>query len=224
MKPEILAEDFSEIEVSYQSREWQPSQEEIREDIDKEMEELEEEGWYNGKLYRLQDHELSDGTLYLRLQDTDYASYSATRNRGYPKEERADPLSLTAVVTDGSDVLAGKRTLENETSEGEWGLPAGMLERDMHPLYFGLDSKNPVYDEVKEETDLNPRDFENIEYLSLVNSERHNPSLAYRMEISSKDALSQTETRELEELEFVDPSEYLERDVTPNSRAIVNSL
>jgi 8-oxo-dGTP pyrophosphatase MutT (NUDIX family) len=224
MKAEVLAEDFSDIDVFYQSQEWQPFGEEIREEIGQERGNLEDDGWYNGKLYRLQDHQVTDGTLSLSLQDTDYASYSVTRDQGYPKEERADPLSLTAVITDGSEILVGKRTSENETSEGEWGLPAGMIERDRHPLYFGLDAQNPVYDEVKEETGLCPQDFEDIEYLSLVNSERHNPSLAYRMKIASRDALSQTETRELEELEFIEPEEYMDRNITPNSHAIINSL
>lgn len=87
-----------------------------------------------------------------------------------------------------------------------------------------MDAQNPVYNEVKEETGLCPQDFEDIEYLSLVNSEMHNPSLAYRMETSSRDMLEPNTTRELDNLEFVSSEEYLERDTTPNSRAIVNSL
>ncbi len=238
---EVLAQGFDQVDIlDYDPTIWSPEEivernperYAIEEPVDSEVsgeivEKVEEakrsaEGsraeFYNGALVRVRGFEVDNGTLGLRLQNTNYFSHAGTRERPeLEKENRADPLSVGALLTTSDErVVLGEKSGLVEYGEGEYQLPgAGFVEEVEGSL--NSEPEDSIYRELNEEVNLNSEDLESIDPKALIGAVHRQPMLVYNAEteLDSGEVADQwsrlsEEEREFSELIFVDENDIEE--------------
>lgn len=225
---EALAQGFDQVDIlDYNTTIWSPEEivernperyaiegpvdPEVCEEIVEKVEEVKRsaEGsgaeFYNGPLVRVRDFEVDNGILGLKLQNTNYFSHAGTRERpGLGKENRADPLSVGALLTTSDEMMVlGEKSGLVEYGEGEYQLPgAGFVEE----VEESLDSEpgDSIYRELNEEVNLNSEDLESIEPEALVGAVHRQPMLVYNAEteLDSGEVVDQWSRQPEEEREF----------------------
>jgi hypothetical protein len=207
---EVLAEDFGDVQISeydptiYSPRGIvardqksygieEPEDEEVIEDIleavDEAKKEAEESGaeFYNGPLIRLMDYEVEDGTLDIDIQNTNYFTHAGTRERPeLGKENRADPLSVGAVVRTADDnIVLGERSGLVELGEGEYQLAGAGFIEDPERQYersLNAESSSPIHRELEEEINLDYTQLTGPEPSALIGAVHRQPMLIYDTE------------------------------------------
>jgi 8-oxo-dGTP pyrophosphatase MutT (NUDIX family) len=87
---------------------------------------------FNGRLFRLEGHEVHTGRLHLRLSPTDYRHYVATRSsefrRAFPGGPCADPLSLAVAIESADGQLLVERRTGVDVHAGRLHVIGGFLD------------------------------------------------------------------------------------------------
>jgi hypothetical protein len=147
------------LDLSLRDFDWRFARER-RTEIDahfKETREQKPEMW-NGRVLLMHDHELAGSTLHGAYFETDFASFLAWRDFGFPDTAVKNTFALGALQgSDGAYVLGvmGAHTMNS----GRIYFPGGTP--DLNDLKDGrVDLESSVRREVEEETGLSPADFE----------------------------------------------------------------
>lgn len=246
---EVLARDFDGVDITeydpsiYSPEEVvdrdpdrytieEPEDEQVIQDIinaveeaKKKAEETESE-FYNGPLIRLRDYEVNEGTLNVDIQNTNYFTHAGTRERfELGKENRADPLSVGAVVrTADNHIVLGEKSGLVELGEGEYQLAgAGFIEDPERQYKRSLNgqSSSPIHRELEEEINLDYTQLTGPRPSALIGAVHRQPMLVYNTEtvLGSEEVAEQWSEipeaeREFSELLFIpekNPEQALER-------------
>jgi hypothetical protein len=181
---EVLGRDEGEYEVE------EPESEKVSEDIIEKVREVREETsktgseFYNGPLIRLRNHELSDKTLELDIQNTNYFSHVGTRDRPeLGKGNRADPLSVGAYLRTADDhIVLGERSGLVELGEEEYQLPGAGFIEDPELQYersLNAQTPSPIHRELEEEVNLASGDITTPQPSALIGAVHRQPMLVY---------------------------------------------
>ncbi|MDO8674009.1 MAG: NUDIX hydrolase [Dehalococcoidia bacterium] len=207
-----------EIEASYQSGLRMPSDDVERRWIEEtwlqSLQRAESEGvpLYDGRLFRLEGFATAAGRLTLRLGDTGYKEYVATRRPEFhgvhPRQHLANPLAVCAVlVTSDARILVEHRH-GLDVYAGRYHVIGGFFERDKDGE-AAPDPVRAIQREVREETGLD-LDHSRFTCLALVYDRiTPHPELCFTAPIS----LTFDEVRQLQgtdgevnRLEFIEDS------------------
>ena len=232
---ELLAEDLEEVNIEeYNPEAWSPESAEVSDRIDAEVEKARREAkqtgaeFYNGPLVRLTDFNVEEAALNADLQDTDYFSHIGTRrDPNLSKENRADPLSVGAILHSDDYIVLGERSDLVEIGDGEYQLPgAGFIEdpKTQYERSLNAHPSSPIHRELEEEVNLDPDQMTMPAPEALVGAAHRQPMLIYDVntvltpeEVAEEWSDITEEEREFSELIFIpedDIEEALEGETT----------
>jgi 8-oxo-dGTP pyrophosphatase MutT (NUDIX family) len=169
---------------------------------------------WNGRVLLLRDFNISDATLTGSLFETDYASFIAWRDWGYPDPEVLVCFAMGALLSSDGAFLLG--VMNNHTA-GAGGIyfPAGMPDpRDI--CLDRVDFDGNVRREVAEETGLNLEGITADQWLVVLAGQRvalirvfRFPKSANEIRASILDHLKNEALPELSDIHIVrDPSDF----------------
>lgn len=218
---EILAKGFDKVNIGdYNPEAWKPENEEVSDRINAEVEKTRREAehtgaeFYNGPLVRLENFNIENGVLNADLQDTDYFSHVGTRgDPDLDKENRADPLSVGAILHSDDYIVLGERSGLVEIGGGDYQLPgAGFIEdpKTQYERSLNAHPSSPIHRELQEEVNLDPNQMTMPEPEALIGAVHRQPMLVYDVntvlnpeEVAEEWSSIPEEEREFSELMFV---------------------
>jgi 8-oxo-dGTP pyrophosphatase MutT (NUDIX family) len=169
---------------------------------------------WNGRVLLLSDFDISDGTLQGTLFETDYASFIAWRDWGYPDQKVRACFAMGALLSSDGAFLLG---VMNAHTAGAGGIyfPAGMP--DPQDVFFGcVDFDSNVRREIAEETGLGLDGITADQWQVVLTEQRvalikvfRFPNPAIEMRASILDHLKHEALPELSDVHIVrDPSDF----------------
>jgi 8-oxo-dGTP pyrophosphatase MutT (NUDIX family) len=152
----------SRLELAYAPQPW-PFAIERRAEIDAHFEEVrtEQAGIWNGQVLMMHRHRLEHDALVGAFLSTDFASFLAWRNWGFPETGIINCFSMGALRTSDDAWIMGVMA-PHTSAAGKIYFPAGTP--DPGDVVEGMvDLKGSVIREVAEETGLGPADFTEVD-------------------------------------------------------------
>jgi len=146
---------------------------------------------FNGRLYRVDQHALTDNILRLRLSDTDYKEYVGTRDSDFVNkfgiELASNPISVGIVlVTLDNKIILGRRTNDVDIEKSKIAVMAGYADPTLDWKENRPDLFYAVKREASEELLIDMNSISNLKSLGLVfNSCRNQTYMPFQGQINA---------------------------------------
>jgi len=127
---------------------------------------------FNGPMARLKKWQENNGVLTLSFEETNYASYVATRNKDFINKfldiNRANSLGITIIVsTSDNKYIVGKRSLFTDQNPGKLYFIGGYVQTNISKYNQNI-LKNSIINEVKEELNVDKKYIDKITAKCLI--------------------------------------------------------